>query len=43
MEEDARSKLYRASRGSAFLPVGFGANSRVVGAIGSHLLPISLS
>src|SRR5207253_9307840 len=33
-EKDARSKRYRASPGPAFLPIGLGANSRVVSATG---------
>src|SRR5437588_535631 len=42
-EEDARSRLYRASGGPAFLPAGSGANSRVVGATGLHPRCRSLS
>src|SRR5439155_10513333 len=41
-EKDARSKRYRASPGPAFLPIGLGANSRVVGATGLSPLPVSL-
>src|SRR2546430_10967557 len=41
LREDAQSRLYRASGGPAFLPVGSGANSRIVGATAFTWLGLS--